>query len=141
MEILKSYSEKLAEIKAKKAEIADQLEVINKLEQEADVIKTRLKEEVFANGDQAGYGWKAYAQVRKTINYNVEAFIEKFPDLVKFVTETVVNKEKIGGLVKGGLLKEDELAPCQEIKETKAFYLVAEEKPEEVKRDEDEIPF
>jgi hypothetical protein len=88
----------------------------------------KIHREVFEKGNQEGYGFKAYAQIRKTISYISDKFIVKFPKLASLVSETIISKEKIKGLIKGKLLKEEDLLDCQEVKETKAFFLEEESK-------------
>jgi len=123
MNTLEQYAIQMLAVNGLKAKIQAQLSEIEAEQAKADELKEILKKEVIEGGELTGFGYRAYSQVRKTVTYLPEKFVEKFPQMAPMVTETVVNKDKIKGLVKGGLLKEEQLADCQEVKETMAFYL------------------
>lgn len=54
-------------------------------------------------------GVYAVKYAKKSRAYHVEPFKERFPKLVNAVVEEAINVKALAGLVKGGLIKEDEL--------------------------------
>ena len=123
MNYLLEYKDKQAEIKKFQDLIKNQLDHISKLQSEAETIKAQIKADVELNGEQEGFGYKAYIQIRELVTYNAEKFIAQFPKMADLVTEVIVNKDKIAGLLKGKILTEEELKHCKEVKTTTAFYL------------------
>ncbi len=67
----------------------------------------------------------ALFQTRKTPEYDAQVFTEKHPMAVQMVIEQAINKDALKGLIKGGILSEQDLIGEGVItyKETQAFIL------------------
>ena len=126
MDILKKYRDQLDELEGFKSLNSPVIEKFEELEVGIEETEEEIRAAVEAEGEKEGYGIKAYIQERKSVDYDTDKFVAKFPKYKELVTETIVNKDKIKGLVKGKLLTEDELEDVAIVKVTKAFYLKVE---------------
>ena len=126
MDLLKKYRDQLDELEVFKSLNFPVLVKFEELQAGIEETEEEIRAVVEAEGEKEGYGIKAYIQERKSVNYDPEKFVTQFPKFKDLVTETIINKDKIKGLVKGKLLTEDEIKDCEIVKVTKAFYLKVE---------------
>lgn len=81
--------------------------------------------EAYGSYQDTDAGVYAVKYRRGYISYDVQQFIEFFPDFVPVVVKSVVNEDALEGLIKGGLIKIEELRNVDVIKEEfkYAFYI------------------
>lgn len=93
----------------------------------AEAIKARLKDMIDAQGSyqyiDAGLYAVKYRRMSKS--YHVEPFLAHFSKYASAVVEQTINAKALEGLVKGGLITEDELKKSEVLTETPtyAYYI------------------
>ena len=69
-------------------------------------------------------GWYAVKQRKVSKSYNAEAFEKTYPQFAPAVIIKTVDTTKLNGLIKGGLLAEDDLVDVHIIKESESFAYI-----------------
>ena len=95
-----------------------------RLEAETADLKKDCKE---AANTYGGYkdeqGWECRIEKRITVEYLPEPFRQAFPQFAEACIEETVNKNKVKGLLKGGLINDLDLEPAVRRTTVEAFIL------------------
>ena len=126
---LQKYHDALLDLDKVKQEIAGYIpvEVLARQKQAENrlaELKEKCREAARTYGDYKDeQGWEARIEKRVSVTYLPQPFREVYPEFAAACIEEVVNKEKVKGLLKGGLITEGRLEPATERRVTEAFIL------------------
>jgi hypothetical protein len=104
-------------------------ELQNELELKESSLNT-LNQEIKASIDELGSyqnldnGMTAVKQRKVSKSYDAEKFDSVYPDYSKAVIVKAIDTTKLAGLIKGGLIKEEELKSKSILKETETFAYI-----------------
>ena len=109
------------------------LDQASKAEDAAATVKEKIREAVKEFGDykDLSTGWEARIEHRISISYDPVEFALVAPDYAQACIVQQVDAFKVKGLLKGGLVTEDQLEEATIRKVTEAFICPANPKPKE----------
>ena len=104
-------------------ELRDRIEICQKwiIEKEVDI---RLAVDMFGSYQDLDKGWYAIKQRKVSKSYNAEKFEAIYPQYSPAVIIKAVDTTKLNGLIKGGLITNDELILHAITKETESFAYI-----------------
>ena len=104
-------------------ELRDRREICQKWisEKESDI---KLACDMYGSYQDLDKGWYAVKQRKVSKSYNAEAFEKTYPQFAPAVIIKTVDTTKLNGLIKGGLLAEDDLVDFYIIKESEWFAYI-----------------
>ena len=104
-------------------ELRDRIEICQKwiIEKEVDI---RLAVDMFGSYQDLDKGWYAVKQRKVSKSYNAEKFEAIYPQYSPAVIIKAVDTTKLNGLIKGGLITNDELILHAITKETESFAYI-----------------
>ena len=104
-------------------ELRDRIEICQKriIEKEVDI---RLAVDMFGSYQDLDKGWYAVKQRKISKSYNAEKFEAIYPQYSPAVIIKAVDTTKLNGLIKGGLITNDELILHAITKETESFAYI-----------------
>ena len=107
--LLKAYPE-YEQLQAKQAELTENEQ------------KLRQAIDLYGSYQDTVSGSYAVKQIRKTLSYITEKIRQVIPQYAEAVIDGV-NKTKMNGLIKGGLITQEQADQCSEIKEDYAYII------------------
>ncbi len=101
------------------------------LDAAASAVKEEIRDAVKEHGNykDLSTGWEARIEARVSISYDPERFIEVAPDYAQACIVQQVDTTKVKGLLKGGLVTDDQLETATIRKVTEAFICPTNPKP------------
>jgi len=96
---------------------------LKETEQKVAELTAQIKDMIDAQGSyqDTDLGWYAVKYRRVSKSYEAEPFMKFYPQYVPAVIVNAVNSDALGGLIKGGLITEDELRKNGVLKEDIKF--------------------
>ena len=104
-------------------ELRDRIEICQKwiIEKEVDI---RLAVDMFGSYQDLDKGWYAVKQRKVSKSYDAQKFKSIYPSFTPVVIIEAVNEKALSGLIKGGLLTEDELEVHDIVKKSESFAYI-----------------
>jgi len=130
-ELLKKLHEEQGHLEGQRELLRSQNETLCKQIETTEEIIAKLQEKIraavgiYGSFQDIGLGLYAVKYRRMHKEYNIPSFKEHFPEYIKAVIEESLNAKKLDGLVKGGLIKEEDLKHFRVVTEkpSYAFYV------------------
>ncbi len=126
LELLKTRQQIMSEISTLDAVLKAYPEYENMIDRQEELSKleTSIRAEIDAHGSyqDAINGIYAVKQLRKTIIFLADKIRQVIPQYAEAVIDGV-NKTKMNGLLKGGLISQEQADKCSEVKEEFAYIV------------------
>jgi len=121
----KKVRKTIADLEEKLAQESIVYRALKQREQDIQTIDRLLRAAIDKFGSYLGSNMDMVAikQRRVSKTYDARRFSELFPQFAPAIIEQTVNVPSLKGLIKGGLLGEEELAPCVTESETFAYII------------------